>query len=385
MNYDKKKASHLGLLLLSSIIILISIPFRLFKPKGRKRIIFYYQMHGNSKALADLLQKKHPEYELYYLAYPHVHEIFKDTNKLKRLNPLNIADIIKVARSDMIITDYGCHNLLIYALLTDIKFVDLWHGIPILKKPTPEKVKYLNLYDLVLVSSEHLKNVYQNEFKIRTQIKPAGFGRTDVLYNRSLSNVRKKYDLPDKKIILFAPTWKPADADFDNYAFGMNEREFVKKLNAFAKKNDYLVIFRSHLLSGSGSTDAKLSNARAMPVDKYPYTEEITSASDILVTDWSSIAFDYLATGNPVVFFDSPVPFLKGENDRAVVENRFSDIAYGLDELERTVSEYLKNPKKYHQKNKDSIKRIIKLAYGKNLDGKTTQRYEKEIMKLLEE
>jgi CDP-glycerol glycerophosphotransferase len=383
MNYDKKKVSNLGLLLLSSIIIFISIPFRLFKPKKRKRIIFYYQMHGNSKALADSLQKTHPEYELYYLAYPHIQEIYKSTHSLKKLSPLSLGDMIKVARSDMVVTDYGCHNLLIYAILTDIKFVDLWHGIPILKKPTPQKVKYLNLYDLVLVSSDHVKNVYQSEFMIKTEIQSAGFGRTDVLFNKSLSGVREKLGLPEKKIILFAPTWKPADADFDNYAFGMSEEEFVKKINTFAKKNDYFVIFRSHLLSGSGDEEAKLSNVRAMPVNRYPYTEEVIAASDILVTDWSSIAFDYLATGKPVVFFDSPIPFLKGESDRAVVGNRFSDITHDLDELEQTVSEYLKNPKKYEQKNKDKIKRIIKLAYGKNLDGKITQRYEKAITKLL--
>jgi CDP-glycerol glycerophosphotransferase len=217
---------------------------------------------------------------------------------------------------------------------------------------------------------------------IKTEIKSAGFGRTDVLFNKSLPGVREKLGLPDKKVILFAPTWKPADADFDNYAFGMGEDEFVKKINAFAKKNNYFVIFRSHLLSGPGD-DTKLSNVRAMPVDRYPYTEEVIAASDILVTDWSSIAFDYLATGKPVVFFDSPIPFLKGESDRAVVGNRFSDVTHDLDELEQTVSEYLKNPKKYEQKNRDKIKRITKLAYGKNLDGKITQRYEKAITELL--
>ncbi len=387
MKVERNKPSHWILLIISGINIIISIPFRFFKRKDTRRVVFFYQMHGNVGALADYIAKKDPSIDMYFLAFPEYLDIYKDKHDLPVLNMLNPFDMIKVAQSDVVVTNYGALTLKYLAKLTSVKFVDVWHGLPMLKNQTPKIMDYLNYYAEVWVSSEAMKKFYKTKYKLRSKLVVTGYGRTDKLFNGSYDavEVRKKYGLPaDKKIILIAPTWKHNNPNRKELPFGLSPDKFISELNDIAKKTNSFVVFRAHMLSEDIGDAGK--SIKALSSHDYPDTEEIISVANIVVTDWSSIAFDFMATKRPVIFIDAQTPFVGEElEDRCTPENRFGPIVGEIGEFKSIIKRYLNKPESYVKENKDDIKRIEEIAYGSALDGNATERYYQRLTELLKD
>ena len=76
----------------------------------------------------------------------------------------------------------------------------------------------------------------------RQKLKAVGYARTDVLINPgaiSRSDLRRECDIPvtDRKVILYAPTWKQDDTERSLYPFGMVEAEFLRELSQVAEEH----------------------------------------------------------------------------------------------------------------------------------------------------
>lgn len=385
MKIDKDNPKHWLFLIISVILIFISIPFRLLKKKGAKRVVFFYQMHGNSRALSDYVAQNDQSIEMYFLAFPQYLKIYEDKQDLPTLSMLSLRDMIKVAQSDIIITNYGALTLIYLAKLTSIKFVDTFHGILLLKFMPPPILTYLNHYDEVWISSPYMKDIYTKKFGVTSNLIPTGYARVDKLINASYESVKEKYSVPsDKKVIMIAPTWKHNDPDRNLLPFGMHEKELIEYLEELAKETDSFIIFRAHMLSGKLISSDDNDVIRAMPSNEYPDTEEIISIVDILVTDWSSIAFDFMVLDRPVIFIDTKPPF----QDEDIIRRsnpggRFGEIVKQKDEFDKIIKIYLKEPNLYIKKHKKKIDQIKEEAYGKTADGKATQRYYERLTKLL--
>ena len=99
----------------------------------------------------------------------------------------------------------------------------------------------------------------------------------------------------DRRLVLFAPTWRG----------GVSKRELdrealVADLTAMASRDDVLVVYRAHRLS------EKLLAGVDLPVSVVPKdidTNELLAAVDVLVTDYSSILFDFLPQKRPIVLY----------------------------------------------------------------------------------
>ena len=99
----------------------------------------------------------------------------------------------------------------------------------------------------------------------------------------------------ERRLVLFAPTWRG----------GVSKRELdrealVADLTVMASRDDVLVVYRAHRLS------EKLLAGVDLPVNVVPKdidTNELLAAVDILVTDYSSILFDFLPQKRPIVLY----------------------------------------------------------------------------------
>ena len=99
----------------------------------------------------------------------------------------------------------------------------------------------------------------------------------------------------ERRLVLFAPTWRG----------GVSKRELdrealVADLTAMASRDDVLVVYRAHRLS------EKLLAGVNLPVSVVPKdidTNELLAAVDVLVTDYSSILFDFLPQKRPIVLY----------------------------------------------------------------------------------
>ena len=388
MKVDKNKLLHWVLLIISAANIFISMPFRLFKKRDKNRVVFFYQIDGNVKAFVDYIQSNSKiGVEAFFLAFPEYLGAYKGKHNLPTLNMLSLRDMIKVARSDVVITNYGALTLRYYAKFTGIKFVDVWHGLPMLKNQTPKIMGYLNYYSEVWVSSESMKKFYVNRYKLKCKIVVTGYARVDRLYrgDYDVQKLRFKYDLPVKKIILIAPTWRHDNPDRSVLPFGLKPDELALRLNSLAEATNSFVIFRAHMLSGDAGVKSKLKNIKAMPSNKYPFTEELLAVSDLVVTDWSSLVFDFLATSRPIIFINGHPPFTgpKGAQ-RFTPTNRFGPIVNNFDEFSVVVKDYLVNPTHFNKKFYEKIQTTTGIAYGDTLDGESTKRYYNRLKYLLE-
>lgn len=126
-----------------------------------------------------------------------------------------------------------------------------------------------------------------------------GYPRTDLTLNTNANKIKEELNIPkDKKIILYAPTWR-------GNSVVASEDESEKLLTDVEKLNEiygeeYVVLLKVHMfvykyLKEHGKEDLCVPNAFD--------TNELLSATEVLITDYSSIFFDFLPTRRPILFY----------------------------------------------------------------------------------
>lgn len=98
-----------------------------------------------------------------------------------------------------------------------------------------------------------------------------------------------------RKLLLYAPTWRGGVSERS-----LDSEALIADLTAMAGRDDVHVVYRAHRLS------EKLLKGMRLPVTVVPRdidTNELLAAVDILVTDYSSIFFDYMPQRRPIVLY----------------------------------------------------------------------------------
>ena len=130
-----------------------------------------------------------------------------------------------------------------------------------------------------------------------------GYPRNDRLVNVSEEGrtaVRKKLGVDDKKVILYAPTWRDNQhVSGEGYTY-KTEVDFDKLRDALG--DEYVILFRAHYLVAN-SFDFERYAGFVVDVSSYDDINDLYIASDLLVTDYSSVFFDYSNLRKPVIFY----------------------------------------------------------------------------------
>jgi CDP-glycerol glycerophosphotransferase len=146
--------------------------------------------------------------------------------------------------------------------------------------------------------------ILRRAFRYEGEICEIGSPRNDLLIAGDRAaitqQVRAAAGLPaDKKIILYAPTWR----DNEYHAAGQykfNLRLDVSKLPPQIK-DEYVLLVRRH----PNTVDDLLGRGSdfVWDVANYPDTRDLLAAADVLITDYSTIALDFANTGRPMLFY----------------------------------------------------------------------------------
>ncbi len=160
-------------------------------------------------------------------------------------------------------------------------------------------------WDLLLspnpFSTPHLRRA----FRYDGEVLESGYPRNDVLSSPDAASiaagVRRRVGVPDgKRVVLYAPTWRDDDRDRSGrYRFDLrlDLRQAEQQLG-----DDYVFWIRGHHhLAHDVPSGAR--PGFAVNVTGYPDISELLLACDILVTDYSSIMFDFAPAGRPMLFF----------------------------------------------------------------------------------
>jgi len=381
---------------------LIAAPLAYIVPKKKKLVIFVGREKGlfidNVKYLfLHAAKLKEQNIELYFLAtnkknfdelreknlpairYPIGIDVF--------INPISLfRSIVTILRASVVVIDDGFWvRKFRYHLLLNSKKIQLWHGIP-LKKIGKQVIKhnfinllsgYLAYYDLLISTSKYItESAFSKAFDYDT-ILESGYPRNDVLHKHETdlillgtdkSNISSIKELKNKghKIILYAPTFRDTggDAIHDNVLD-------TEALSKFAVENELIFVFKFHAARKYEHEFKTMRNIIEYEnhCDIYP----LLPYTDLLITDYSSIYFDYLLLDKPVLFF--PYDYKKYvEEDRELIfdyeQMTPGPKCYNQKEVHDSVLKILvEGIDEYAEKRRD----ILKLAF-KHTDDKASER-----------
>jgi len=377
MKIDKRNVGHWLLLTMTGINALIASLLR-FVVSGRRRSILLYghKLGGNLLAIHRHLVASRPDVEVTFLTMdPGYHKALlrEGVASLLATSP---GCIRKLVRARALVSDHGLHTL-VPLTLTDLAFFDAWHAIPF-KGFDAADFRVHRRYRETWVASPLMAGKYVDQYGFRSgQVKVTGYARTDRLVrgdSGAREALRKRLGLPDLgKVVLFAPTWKQDAAERSELPFGIPAGEFLGALSRLACRHGAIVVFRTHLNSGGAVAGVqRYEGVVGVPYADYPDTEEILLATDVLVCDWSSIAFDFLLLDRPTIFLDVPPPFRKGFT--LGPEYRFGHIVGDMAALLHAIEHFLGDPDAYHQRYGALAAGIKREVYGAYADGQSAAR-----------
>ncbi|WLV26053.1 CDP-glycerol glycerophosphotransferase family protein [Aciduricibacillus chroicocephali] len=194
-----------------------------------------------------------------------------------------------------------------------VRCVQLWHAAGAIKRfglkdssierrsPRAHR-RFRKVYDTfthIVCGSEKMADIFKDAFDVDdSRLLRTGVPRTDFFFNgealmRSNGRVRATYDLPDKQIILYAPTYRDEELQISKLAIDLKAME--KALG-----DTHVLLLRLH---PAVEVDLDVSNEGFVRnVSSYPDISELLAAADILISDYSSIPFEYALLGRPMIF-----------------------------------------------------------------------------------
>lgn len=221
----------------------------------------------------------------------------------------NLKYFITAMKAHVWITNSGIERGLSFKKKGTI-YINTWHGTPIKYMGsdeyniTPSEMPVCH-YDRQNAQSKFEADIFSRVFNIPYErMLVCGLPRNDVLVKKDSETqkcFKKKLDLPlDKKVILYAPTFREYERDSSKNCVLKPPVDFEKWKSVLG--DEYIVLMRCHYevarLLGVG-----LDGKFVRDVSDYPILNDLMLASDMLISDYSSIMFDYAILDRPIVVY----------------------------------------------------------------------------------
>jgi CDP-glycerol glycerophosphotransferase (TagB/SpsB family) len=187
--------------------------------------------------------------------------------------------------------------------------LNLWHGVPIKKigfEPGAKSLKQKQLYkDMVIITPDGdlSEQRFKNAFHIdSSQIARTGYPRNEAIISEfedshlgsnkqslcEISEFVREYD----ETYIYLPTFRESNSPIESLP--------TPQLNRYLEGRDAGLVVKGHP-KDSGRIDSNYSNI--LQVDERIDIYQLLSEFDLLITDYSSVYFDYMVIKSPIVFF----------------------------------------------------------------------------------
>ncbi|PKR77783.1 CDP-glycerol--glycerophosphate glycerophosphotransferase [Halalkalibacillus sediminis] len=202
----------------------------------------------------------------------------------------------------------------------DTIYVQTWHGTPLKRlgidieevhMPGTNTDKYKRNFtnesknwNYLISPNRYSTEIFKRAFDYSGKVIESGYPRNDFLSNHTDQDIYEiKSNLgifEDKKVILYAPTWR----DDQFYSKGKYRFDIKLDLSLLQKElgNDYVVLLRMHYLIAE-NLDLADFEGFAFDVSKHLDIRELFVISDLLITDYSSVFFDFANLRRPILFY----------------------------------------------------------------------------------
>lgn len=354
--------------------ILYYLYYRILMPVDSKQILMLsesrQQLSGNLQYIDDKINKN--EFNVIYSMKADI--IGKRTQNEKRKL------CKKMAKSKYILVDDFIPFIYPIPLRKATKLIQVWHAMGAFKKvgfsrmgkpggPSPRSLSHRNYTDAI-VSSEEVRKNYAEAFRMPIEnIHAIGIPRTDIFFDENYKKKVKeqlylKYPvLKDKKIILFAPTFRGNGIRTAHYDYSwISFKELQQKLG-----DKYFVILKWHPFI-KGNPSEKLDESFYLDLSQEREINDLLFITDILVTDYSSVIFEASLLNKCTVFYTPDYKDYVSSRDfyYDFVEYTYGSVAQNQNELINCIKEERIDLDKLSE---------FKRKFCSSCDGKSSERF----------
>jgi CDP-glycerol glycerophosphotransferase len=193
------------------------------------------------------------------------------------------------------------------------KVLQTWHGTPLkrlaLHRPgfDPRRmaavVKESRRWDVLLAQNSYAERVLRKAYAFFGRpIWVDGYPRNDALITGDAAAIRRSLGIgEEERVLLYAPTWRDDRAEMVDF---VDPELLARQANA-------VVLVRGHSRTLEQGRDR--DGARVIDVTGYPETARLLVAADALITDYSSVMFDFSVTGKPMYFLVPDLDHYRGQ------------------------------------------------------------------------
>ncbi|SFA82402.1 CDP-glycerol glycerophosphotransferase [Acetitomaculum ruminis DSM 5522] len=258
-----------------------------------------------------------------------------------------------MARAKYIFTDTSLERLIIKKEGQII--TNTWHGTPLkyMGKHVTNRIyamgnvqRNLLMSDYLIYPNDYMREIMVNDYELENlyqgTILSEGYPRNSVFFDENTGkNIRKELSIEDKKVFVYMPTWRGLLTKKETKKQIFTIHYFMQPLDKMMS-DDQILYVKLHPFAANEIDFSEYKHIKAYPAEYDVY--EFLNISDGLVTDYSSIFFDFANTRKKIIFFAYDETEYMNERGTYVALNDFPfPVTKSAEELARELS----TPKNY--------------------------------------
>ncbi|QFK72891.1 CDP-glycerol glycerophosphotransferase family protein [Pradoshia sp. D12] len=312
-------------LVIQLYLLIFKIVFNIFNLFPLKnKVAFVVSFGDNTQYVYEEMRRKHIAFDVVFLCKGTSYKRFQQYEDatialIENKNPIDfIQSIFHLATSSYVFVDNYYGFLAATDFRPEVECVQLWHASGAIKKfgledasvqnRSDQAVKrFMDVYkrfNQVVVGSDIMSTYFMNAFNLKGEnILRTGIPRTDFFYNqtekeRVFNQLTKENRLLwEKKVILYAPTYR--DNELNEFQLELDLKKLYDELH-----DDYVVMLRLHPAIKNIPDYTKIYPDFVLNYSKPEYDiNELLVVADVLITDYSSISFEFSLLKKPMIFF----------------------------------------------------------------------------------
>ena len=192
--------------------------------------------------------------------------------------------------------------------------LNTWHGTPLKNMGRDVENEVYNMgnvmrnlvfSDFLVFPNEYMKEKMTSAYMLRNICKATvlneGYPRNSVFFdNEGREKLRKQFGINNKSVIVYMPTWRGQVNNYDTEGVTAETEKFLHEMDK-RLSDDQLMYVKYHPLMGLRFSDGDYKHIKAFP-EGYEYYE-ILNMADILVTDYSSVFYDFANSRRKIILY----------------------------------------------------------------------------------
>lgn len=314
-----------GFMISGLFVTILSFIMRIFPIQENKIVCSSWKgkrCGDNPLYIAEEIIRKYPKYEIVWL-------LNKDFNQelpmgIRRADNTPISAIYELVTAKVWI-DSNTKQLGLLKRKGQL-YLQTWHGSYGIKKlygDILEKLRFIEkvymqynskIMDIMVSNSRQTSEIYHRAMWFDGKILEYGSPRNDIYFkndNEILDKVHKYFGVENKKIVLYAPTFR------NNLKVNQFDLDFYRLKKCLERRfgSEWVVMIRLHPHNLCEAKEYIEYSECIKNASEYNDMQELMVASDILITDYSSCMFDFVTTGKICFLYATDFDKYKEERD----------------------------------------------------------------------